>query len=131
MTEDWEICRRMIEDRAKAELRMDIVEDHELRIEDRAKAELMRGAAAAPADSALDDPGGEIVEGAEYWILDPQPEMQTPVLACVQDLQKLGVVLFTIGSEQGGYRVCTMPCEIFNLRRNLATILRRARGKTL
>ena len=103
--EDWEVSRRMIEDRARAGLRQ------ELEI------------AAAP-----DDPD-EIIEGAEYWVLDPRLVL-TPVLACVQDLQKPGIVLFTIGSEERGYQVYTRRRYTFNLRRQLAATIRSCRGAT-
>lgn len=99
--EDWEVARRMIEDRARAELRQEL--------------------AAAP-----DDPSDEIIEGAEYWVLDPRLVL-TPVLACVQDLQKPGVVFFTIGRGDQAYARCR---DTFNLRRRIVTMIRRSRGAT-
>lgn len=104
MTENWEIARRMIEDRAKAELRQEL--------------------AAVP-----DDPSDEIIEGAEYWVLDPRLVL-TPVLACVQDLQKPGVVFFTLGNVRDGYQEFTRPRGAFNLRRQMAAVIRRSRGAT-
>lgn len=104
MTENWEIARRMVEDRARAELRQEL--------------------AAGP-----DDPSDEIIEGAEYWVLDPRLVL-TPVLACVQDLQKSGIILFTIGSEERGYQVYTRRRYTFNLRRHLAAVIRSCRGAT-
>ena len=100
LTEDWEVSRRMIEDRARAELLRDL--------------EL----AATP-----DDQSDEIVEGAEYWILDPRFMIPTSVLACVQDLQKPGVVIFTVGSEERGYQVHTRRRDTFNLGRALARMI--------
>ena len=98
--EDWGVARRMIEDRARAELMQEL--------------EL----AAAP-----DDRSDEIVEGAEYWIIDPRLVI-TPVLACVQDLMKPGVVFFTTGNVRDGYREFTRPRSAFNLRRQLAAVIR-------
>ena len=100
LTEDWEVSRRMIEDRARAELLRDL--------------EL----AATP-----DDQSDEIIEGAEYWILDPRLVI-TPVLACVQDLFTPRVVHFTTGNVRDGYREFTRPRSTFNLRRQLATVIR-------
>ena len=100
MTEDWEMARRMIEDRARAELRQEL--------------ELA---------AASDDPNDELVEGAEYWVLDPRLVI-TPVLACVQDLLNPRVVHFTTGNVRDGYREFTRPRSAFNLRRQLAAVIR-------
>ena len=105
LTEDWEIARRMIEDRARAALRQE--------------------PAAAPDDS--DD---EIIEGAEYWIVDPRPGISTSVLACVQDLSGPGTVFFTTGDEQHGYQEYTWPRDVFNLGRRFAAVSRLRIGAT-
>ena len=101
---DWEVSRRMIEDRARAELRQELA-------------------------AASDDSSDEIVEGAEYWIIDPRLVIP-PVLACVQDLMTSRVVHFTIGNEQRGYRDHTRRRSTFNLMRKLAAVIRSHNGAT-